>query len=163
MRIKNSYYFSDDGSQIIGRTKAGDVFIIDSEDEYILKTATVSRSKNGYFQARWAGTNMMLHRIIIKTQSGYVTDHINTKKWDNRRANLRACTRTQNQANSRGKKQSQTGIKGVCITKRPKNPFDAKITVNGKSVFLGVFKTAEQAKAAYMEAAKMYYGEYARE
>lgn len=44
-----------------------------------------------------------LHRRILCTPEGFVTDHKNGDKLDNRRSNLRVATPSQNQQNNRGR------------------------------------------------------------
>ena len=63
--------------------------------------------------------NIYMHREIVKTPEGLFTDHKNFNRLDNRKQNLRICTKRQNQIhqfNSRNK----TGIRGVSWNKRDK-------------------------------------------
>ena len=87
-------------------------------------------------------------------------DHINRDKADNRILNLRLASNSQNQANSPAQRNNKGGIKGVSwLAGRRK--WKAHIGVNRRLVHLGVFDTAEAASAAYLAAAKKYYGEFA--
>lgn len=90
-------------------------------------------------------------------------DHVNGIKTDNRICNLRAATREENCRNVTVNKRNRLGIKGVSERNDCKNRFRAKIMINGKVVVLGQYKTAEEAKAAYNEAARKYFGEFFRE
>lgn len=84
-------------------------------------------------------------------------DHKNLDKADDRWNNLRVGTRSQNLANR--KAYNKLGIKGV----RERNGrFIAQITINKKQIYLGSFDAAEKAHAAYIEAANLHYGEFAR-
>jgi hypothetical protein len=85
-------------------------------------------------------------------------DHINGIKADNRIANLRLVTPTQNQQNKAGH-----GLypKGVAWRDRIENPWLARIRVNGTRINLGSFAAIEEAAAAYREAAIKYHGEFA--
>ena len=104
---------------------------------------------------------IFMHRLILGVPKGMDTDHVNGNRLDNRRANIRACSRTQNNRNKPVQKNNLTKFKGVCF--RPeKNRWRALIMANRKRVELGLFKTAEEAHAAYCAAAKKYHGEYAR-
>jgi len=91
---------------------------------------------------------------------GYI-DHIDLDKSNNRIANLRPATRSQNQANKRISSRNKTGFKGVHWSERYKR-FIAQIEKNNKNKCLGHFKTAEEAHAAYCKAAEKIHGEFAR-
>ena len=88
-------------------------------------------------------------------------DHINGVKSDNAISNLRVATAAENQWNVPRKTESLSGFKGVNWSKI-RSQWRARISVNGKSVWLGYFESAEDAHAAYCEAAKKYHGEFAR-
>jgi hypothetical protein len=86
-------------------------------------------------------------------------DHINRERSDNRISNLREATNGQNRANS--KHMSRHGCKGIAFHGWLKeNPWEARITVNKKSIYLGCFPTKYAAHQAYAEAGKKYFGEY---
>lgn len=87
-------------------------------------------------------------------QSGYVVDHINRIKDDNRWINLRVITIAENCQNVslRGRK-SKSGLIGAHYDKSSKK-WRAIIWANGVINFLGVFSTAELAHQAYLEAKK---------
>jgi hypothetical protein len=90
-------------------------------------------------------------------------DHINGIRTDNRWCNLRPATSCENQYNRRKSKNNKVGLKGVYIANdRPNNNFRAEICYNKKRKFLGYFPTAEEAHAAYCNAAKILHGEFAR-
>jgi hypothetical protein len=87
-------------------------------------------------------------------------DHINGKKDDNRWANLRLASQSQNLGNSKRHKDNRSGFKGVRI--KASGRFDARIMVNRKEIALGTFDTAEEAHRAYANAAYRYRGEFGR-
>ena len=90
-----------------------------------------------------------------------LVDHKNLDRSDNRFENLREASHQQNRVNSRAHRNSRWGIKGVHFRARDR-VWVAKITVNGRSKYLGQFDTAEAANAAYQDAAVRFHGEYAR-
>lgn len=86
-------------------------------------------------------------------------DHINGDPSDNRFANLREATSSENKANRRVQDTSRSGIKGV----RFKNgKWLASVKKDGRSVHLGSFASAEAASAAFACAVKLVRGEFAR-
>jgi hypothetical protein len=107
---------------------------------------------------------VFMHRVIADTQEGYETDHINGDTLDNRRYNLRNCTKSQNQWNI-NKGRGKSKYRGVHFhkTKRHKTGYwVARINVNGKRISIGYFKTEKEAALSYNEAAIKYHGEYAK-
>jgi hypothetical protein len=88
-------------------------------------------------------------------------DHINRDACDNRRANLRLATHSENLVNSKKRRDGKTSqFKGVSWFK-PIRSWRADITVNRKQINLGYFKDETSAARAYDEAAKAIYGEFA--
>lgn len=87
-------------------------------------------------------------------------DHINRTRNDDRWANLRPATRSQNNANSPAHRNSVTGARGVHFHKGAKR-YRAQIAKNRQMTSLGYFDTIEEASAAYMRAAKEIHGEFA--
>jgi hypothetical protein len=88
-------------------------------------------------------------------------DHENTVRLDNKWTNLRLATASQNAANAGTRVNNTSGVKGVSWDKCCKKWF-AKITVDGKQIYLGVFETLDGAASAYKEAAERHFGEFAR-
>lgn len=102
---------------------------------------------------------MLMHREIIKTPKGLFTDHINGNKLDNRKQNLRICTRQQNVWNMKISSHNTSGFKGV--SKR-NNRWSASIHKNNKKIHLGYFSTAKEAAKKYNETAFEFFGEFAK-
>lgn len=88
-------------------------------------------------------------------------DHENRDTLDNRRSNLRACSRSLNNANSRRRKDNTSGFKGVSYD-AARNRWWASLCCDGKDVLRKRFRTREEAYEAYCRAAREYFGEYAR-
>jgi len=99
-----------------------------------------------------------MHRFILGLSFGEPADHINRDRLDNRRSNLRRCTRQQNTFNRRP--MSKSGYKGA-YSSPTLSGWRAQIMVNGKCLYLGSFRTPEDAARAYDTAARDHYGEFA--
>lgn len=85
-------------------------------------------------------------------------DHIDGDPWNNRIENLREANRTQQCQN---RKMNGKRKKGVVSSQSGKT-FCARIWVGGKSVYLGNFRSEDEAHAAYCAAARDNFGEFAR-
>lgn len=75
-------------------------------------------------------------------------------------AHLRPATRHQNNGNRTLDPQNTSGLKGAFYFKRT-GKWMAQIGVNGRSKYLGIYVTKEEAHAAYCQAAIKYFGEFA--
>lgn len=141
----------------------GKVATVDDEDFEWLNQwkwcATCHKNNSNNFYAIRAenGTNVLMHRVILKTAQ-YV-DHINGNTLDNRKENLRPCNPSQNIANSKISKNNKSGYKGVY---KARNKWRANIMIAGKTIHLGTWETAEMAAMAYDKKAKEVFGEFAK-
>lgn len=108
-----------------------------------------------YINKRRDGISRM-HREILNAPSEKQVDHINGDGLDNRRSNLRLCTRQENARNS-----APRGLfKGVEHTTEDR--WCAYIKINGRKKHIGVFADQHTAALAYDHFARRYFGEFAR-
>ncbi len=110
--------------------------------------------------------SVLMHRIIMNPTTGMEIDHINGDGLDNRKCNLRVCTREENSRNRKLSSINTTGFHGVSISKKEKvnrkKKFTASIRIGkGKRLNLGRYYTASEAAHVYDEAAKKHHGVYA--
>jgi len=106
-----------------------------------------------------------MHRLIAGSLPGEETDHRNEDSLDNRRANLRRATPSQNRANmgkprQPGGRPSSSRFKGVNWC-RQRGKWCAKITVGGVTRNLGRYADEATAGRAYDAAAIAAWGEFA--
>lgn len=111
-----------------------------------------SKHSAGYVVIGFKSKNRFAHRLAWLYMTGEwptkQIDHINGNRSDNRFVNLRVATQSENNQNKKtASSKSTTGLLGVC---RHKNGFGAMIRVNGISKWIGLYKTAEEAHAAYL-------------
>jgi hypothetical protein len=123
-----------------------------------------SRNQKGYRQIRINRRFYVAHRLAWLVVHGkwpvHQLDHINRQTDDNRIANLREATQTQNKANSRIYKNNSSGYKGVAWNKTV-GKWAAYIRSGGARTHLGYFASPEEAHRAYSAAAPAVFGEFA--
>lgn len=117
----------------------------------------------GYIHISVGLTKKLAHRLIWEHVNGPVCDdmfidHINGNRADNRIANLRLVTRTQNMQNQHNAREDNksSGVKGVTWNKRDKR-WQAQLQQNGKCRFLGYFSTVDEAAKAYALGAARFH------
>lgn len=96
--------------------------------------------------------------LIGPAPEGKQLDHANRISTDNRRCNLRHCTRQQNLMNRGKRKGTAFKFKGI---KWSYAGYSAQIVFNSINHYLGTFKTQDESANAYNEAAIKFFGEYA--
>ena len=134
-------------------------FYFDKEDFDKIKNYTWSFS-NDYLRDT-KDRSIAMHQIILQVQDGYVPEHIHgaKSKNDNRKANLRVATQSQNLMNTTIRKDNTSGAKGVHWRKDTKK-WTATIWVNKKCISLGCFNNFDDAVAARKRAEQEYFGEF---
>lgn len=104
---------------------------------------------------------VLMHREIMNPPPGFQVDHIDGNFLNNQRKNLRICTHAQNIQNQKLRKDNTSGYKGVSYFKRDKT-WRVRLQVNNKDIWIGYFSSPELAYEAYCNAAKKYFGKFAR-
>jgi hypothetical protein len=113
--------------------------------------------RGGYLAVRIRGESYLAHRIIWaicnQADPGLLdVDHIDRDKANNCPGNLRLATRSQNCANK--------PTKGIHCRKSS-GKFQAYVYKDRACVHLGMFNTAEEARAGHAAAKLQLFGEYA--
>lgn len=130
---------------------------VDADDYAYLKHHHWYRNSEGYAVCPDGAEMHTMHRVVIDAQPGDIVDHINGDKLDNRRANLRLVTASQNAQNR--PPNNPTGYKGV--TPGPGTRWLARISHEGHQYHLGTYPTREDAAHAYNIAATHLFGTHA--
>lgn len=134
--------------------------MIDAGDSHVLVKCDWHLSYYGMVEGTVIGRKVKLHRLIMNAPDHLEVDHINGNRLDNRKTNLRLCTREQNQRNVGINSTNTSGYKGVSWCK-PRNGWRVRIKIHGKEIQLGLFSDKIKAAIVYNEAAKKYFGEFA--
>ena len=145
----------------------GKVAIVDDDDyEYLnqFKWHIYKQNRNNFYARTVIYLNkkripVVMHRLLIKCD-GYIIDHISGDGLDNRKCNIRVCTRSENPINRRVNINNLSGYKGVSWFK-PEQKWRAQIQYKKVVYHLGCFEQRIDAAKAYNEAAIKYHGEFA--
>jgi len=154
---------------------------VDDEDyEYLSKykwfISKNGSNRGGYYARRFYYKDSKyrserMHNVIMKPQKGLELDHINHDTLDNRKQNLRLCTRYENLVNRKkglifNGKPTSSIFKGVSWRKSKKRWIAASYLKNekggkGKHIYLGTFHSEVEAAQTYDEFALKEFGEFA--
>jgi hypothetical protein len=111
-----------------------------------------------YAYAQPKGKTVYLHRFLLDARPEHCVDHVNRNPLDNRRSNLRVCTRGQNNANvTKSRAVSQfTGVERL-----RNGRWRGVVSSNYRSYKTGRFETEIEAAHARDELATRLFGEFA--
>jgi hypothetical protein len=147
----------------------GEWTIVELEDYYRLGNLKwgINGSGDRYYAVRNVKTGtgktkrVYMHREIMNPPAGLFVDHKNNDPLDNRRANLRLATRSQNMQNKRKKKNATSKYFGVHLIKA-EGKWGARVKNDGKLILVGRFDNEIDAARAYDAAVRKYHIEFAR-
>ena len=147
----------------------GQVALVDDADyEWLMQWKWhVHKSGGGFYavRAEWDGEKqhiVHMSRVILDAPRGKEVDHKNHCTLDNRRCNLRICTKSQNQHNQIKQKRSTSSVYKGVYWDRGGNRWQSRIKINGHSIYLGNFCSESEAALIYNDAAIKYHGEFAK-
>jgi hypothetical protein len=123
------------------------------------------KEKDGYRVLRFCGKkfksqNLAYFYVTCKWPESLI-DHHDLNRGNNAWLNLRPANRQQNSANSKLRKDNKSGLKGVYFNKENRL-WTAQINVGGKTKNLANLNCPAAAHFAYLVAADMAFGEFAR-
>ena len=123
------------------------------------------RVRSVYLVIHIGGRSYRAHQLAwlyMKGEWGLpLIDHRDGNPLNNRFNNLRLSNFTNSNANRRRPQNNTSGFKGV-TRDRQRDKWKAIITKNGCVRCLGRFATAREAHAAYVAAARVLFGKFAR-
>jgi hypothetical protein len=153
--------------KIINLTQKQYTIVDDDDYENLIKFKWYARKDcNTYYALRFKYNNkkhteILMHRLILNAPNNFKVDHIDGNGLNNQKYNLRLCTSQQNNFNMGISKHNKSGFKGVSFCKS-RNKWYAYIMINGRTKNLGRFLSINEAALKYNNAAKKYFGEFAR-
>ena len=113
---------------------------------------------NGYPMTYTARSKTLHKNLLGKQEKGFVIDHINRNKLDNRLENLRVITQRENSYNRTKNSNSANKYKGVI---KRGDKYIACISKDGIKKQIGGFETEEEAAKVYDMMAEEMFGEFA--
>ena len=145
-----------------GLTDKEEPFYFDIDDYDKIKEYCWHLDDKGYIisNEKNHGKVVRMHRLVMNCPEDKIVDHIDHKKNNNCKSNLRICTTAENNRNKSLSKNNKSGVHGVRWDKRS-SKWKAEIIFNRKIIHLGYFKTIEEAAKARKEAEIKYFGEFA--
>lgn len=161
---RNGRFVFGETMKFIPLTKGKEAIVDDDIFLYLMQWRWYCSTQNRAVRTTGDGKDqkmIYMHRVVMGDPEGMEIDHINMDSLDNRRENLRVCTRAENSANKKKYSTNTSGYKGV-TRNRKSGRWIARITINYVNIHLGSFDSAKEAAKAYNEASEKYHGEYSR-
>ena len=117
----------------------GQIALVDDEDyeylsRFIWKTMKVPRIFYAY------SGHILLHRLNMGNPKTLIVDHIDHNGLNNKKDNLRLCTRQENIMGKRKSEKSFSKYKGVTFNS---GSWRARITINRKGIHLIKYQTTQ--------------------
>lgn len=135
--------------------------MIDDEDHALLSLINWYVGRNKTSQKSYARNDVFgrMHRFLMMANSGQEVDHIDGNSLNNQKHNLRICSLKENRRNRSKNLNSKNRYKGAYFMN---GKWISKIRVDDKMLCMGPYLNEEDAAKSYDDAAKKYYGEFAK-
>jgi hypothetical protein len=114
---------------------------------------------NGYREVKIDGRSYYVHRLVRFLETGkwpVEVDHISGNRDDNRPENLRDANRHLNMQNLRSA-TARSKSRSLGVTEYRPGRWAAKITVGGKTLYLGSSESRQAAEDLYLAAKRKYH------
>lgn len=139
----------------------GGFALVDPEDYDRLIVYRWHKNDRGYARRTYdKGKCMYMHHAVLPRKKGFLNDHINGDKLDNRLCNLRYVNYSQSNSNRKMLKNNKSGYKGVYFDKN-NNKWVSQLYFEKKRYF-DYHDNMREALLAYNEKSKMIHKEFAR-
>jgi hypothetical protein len=140
-----------DGSVYLSKISKIDIPRIQTVRWFLFKT-----DRQIYVRSSKKNGCLFLHQFLLPKKNGFCIDHKNRDSLDNRQENLRYVTIFQNGWNMKLRKDNISGYKGIHFHK-PTKKWNARISIKGKRICLGHFKSLKDAIKIRKNAEKQYH------
>ena len=161
-QLENDLLLAGAAYRLIPLTRG--LFAIVDADDYerlnMYKWYAHGKGDDCYAERCENGRTIKMHREIIDIPPGFVCDHKNHNKLDNRKCNLRSCTYSQNAQNRRPCSNGTSGYKGVSWNRETRK-WRAMIQHNGQLIHIGYYEYEQDAAIAYDDMAIELFDEFA--
>ena len=148
--------------KVIALTQGREAVADDEDHEFLAqwRWRFEPRRESGYACRTERRTTIYMHQLVAERHGLNVCereiDHKDGNGLNNQRTNLRAATRSQNNANQRLSRRNRSGHKGVYWS-RAARKWAAQL---GRK-YLGLFESSVDAAIAYNRAARARFGDFA--
>jgi hypothetical protein len=166
--LRTKYPTRDRLRQVLRYDRRTGIFYWRIATAYATKVGSIAGGLcgQGYIKIQIDGVTCQAHLLAWLYVYGTMPkqlEHRDLDKANNRIANLRKATQSQNIANTRKRSGTSSSFKGVTFH-RQAGKWQASIKYQGKSHHLGLFPVDQESDAgdAYAAAAKRMFGEFAR-
>lgn len=160
---KYNEYYQIDNIVHVKFSNCDDEFLCDINDWENTKKICWYKNNTGYARGEINDRFVLFHDYILNIEPSCETevDHISGNRLDNRRCNLRLCSRKENAYNKGLYSSNTSGVTGVSWHKKYCK-WGAYIQKDKKNILLGYFDVYEDAVNARRNAEVKYFGEYSR-